>query len=77
MTPSKIIARSRQSKRPEWDTPAFRKMCAARQAFIEALHEFLHTAPPREGQIEVDGTVSAVRQMAAVVDPRIVPGVSA
>lgn len=74
MTRNKVIARAANGKRLDYEIPEYRRMCAARQVFIVAMHDWLHRADPREGQIEVDGTVSQLRQTAAIVDPRIVPG---
>lgn len=77
MTGKRIISGLRFGKRPDYDIPEFRRMCAARQAFIVALHDWLHRADCREGQIEVDGSLCAIQQIAAIVDPSIVPGKAA
>lgn len=54
------------SKRPAWDTHAFRRMCRARQQFAMAMQDWLRETDQREGQIEVDGSLRQIQQIAAI-----------
>lgn len=75
MTSSNLRSAVCKRKRPDHDNPEYRRMRSARDAFCEAMHDWLHRADAREGQIEVTGTIRLVQEIATVVDPRIVPGI--
>lgn len=77
MAVHRIITPSRQRKRRVGNVCAHERMIAARARFFATMHEWLHTTDAREGQIAIDGTAREMREMAAVVDRRIVPGFGA